>query len=185
MKIPPRSSLKPYLPQILELGAQGLDAAQIQKQLDLPVLKEQVRRILRKLGVPPTPAGARPGAGNHRWTGGRVVDPDGYILVHSPGHPYARNKGRGRSGYVAEHRLVMEQKLGRYLLPNEVVHHIDGDNVNNAPHNLELFQSNADHLRHELTGKCPKWTEDRKRRIREGVYRGIQTKRMRASSRKG
>ena len=148
----------------------GLDSAEIQKELNLPVLKEQVRRFLRKIGVPPVPHGAKRGEKNVAWVGGRILDKSGYVLVHSPGHPYACSTGGGRKGgYVREHRLVMEEKLGRYLRPNEVVHHLDGDRSNNHPSNLELFQSNGVHLKHELTGRIPKWTEDGKRRIREAA----------------
>lgn len=39
---------------------------------------------------------------------------------------------------IFEHRLVMEQHLGRKLLPEEIVHHRDGDKLNNALENLEL-----------------------------------------------
>lgn len=42
-------------------------------------------------------------------------------------------------GWLLEHRYVMEQKIGRYLLPDENVHHIDGDRLNNHPDNLELW----------------------------------------------
>lgn len=49
--------------------------------------------------------------------------------------------GRGR---VFEHRLVAEQMLGRPLSPNEQVHHIDGDRLNNSPENL-LILINSDH----------------------------------------
>jgi len=37
-----------------------------------------------------------------------------------------------------EHRLVMEQHLGRYLLPTEIVHHRDSNRQNNDISNLEM-----------------------------------------------
>jgi len=103
---------------------------------------------------------------NYFWNGGQSVDEHGYVLVKQDGHPHADHKG-----YVRKHRLVMEEFLGRYLEPNEVVHHKDGDPQNNAPGNLQLFQSNAEHLRHELTGKRPNYTPDGLRRMRENALR--------------
>jgi hypothetical protein len=41
--------------------------------------------------------------------------------------------------WVMQHRLVMEQKLGRPLEPFERVHHKDGHRSNNIPSNLELW----------------------------------------------
>ncbi len=99
------------------------------------------------------------------WNGGRIVEqPEGYILVKCNNHPYAN-----QNGYVREHRLVMEELLGRYLEPNEVVHHKDEDPSNNSIDNLTLYKSNGEHLADTLKGKCPNWTEDGKKRILEGV----------------
>lgn len=40
---------------------------------------------------------------------------------------------------VGQHRVVMEQKLGRKLVKNESVHHINGIRTDNRPENLELW----------------------------------------------
>lgn len=65
---------------------------------------------------------------------GRKIE-HGYIRVYAPDHPFSK----GKSGYLFEHRLVMENMLGRALVKGESVHHIDGNRANNAPENLELW----------------------------------------------
>lgn len=80
-----------------------------------------------------------------------MLDKSGYVLLWQPEHPQAN-----RHGQVREHRVVMEQKLGRLLSRKEVVHHMNGIRGDNRPENLELFSSNGLHLKHELTGvPCP------------------------------
>lgn len=59
----------------------------------------------------------------------------GYYYLYKPEHPNAIKGKR----YIAEHRHVLEQKIGRYLLSNEIAHHIDGNKQNNKPENLEVL----------------------------------------------
>ena len=55
-------------------------------------------------------------------------------MVHIPGHPRANT-----NPYVFEHILVMEEMVGRYLMPLETVHHRNGVQDDNRPENLELW----------------------------------------------
>lgn len=58
----------------------------------------------------------------------------GYVYIHLPSHPRA-----DKSGYILEHTIMMERELGRFLLPNENVHHKNGVRDDNRPKNLELW----------------------------------------------
>lgn len=89
------------------------------------------------------------GENNPCWNGGKMVTQRGYVKVRKPNHPQADSRG-----YICEHRLVMESIVGRYLLPNEIVHHIDGNLCNNEPSNLMLLKSQTYHLYyHQLKRK--------------------------------
>lgn len=67
----------------------------------------------------------------------KIYDANGYVFTIAPkDHPRINSKGR-----VLEHILVMEQVLGRYLLPNENVHHINGIRDDNRTENLELWST--------------------------------------------
>lgn len=84
----------------------------------------------------------RPTGQNHyNWNGGKKINTDGYRCIKHKEHPKAQN------GYVSEHILVMEKNLGRFLYDGEIVHHIDGNKLNNSIDNLKLFQNTAEHTR--------------------------------------
>lgn len=86
----------------------------------------------------------------------------GYVLIHCPIHPTAVK------GYVPEHRLVVEKKIGRYLSLAEVVHHIDCNRKNNDIDNLMLFENSKEHMKFHtkirqfgLTGPVRRQIENR------------------------
>ena len=58
-------------------------------------------------------------------------------------------------GIVAEHRLVMARKLGRPLHRKELVHHKDGNRLNNEEGNLQL----VDDKEHFKLGVIPSITK--------------------------
>jgi hypothetical protein len=62
----------------------------------------------------------------------------GYLTVYEPTHPYG-----GRNGRILEHRLVVERALGRHLMTNEHVDHIDQDKTNNDLSNLQVMSPTA------------------------------------------
>ncbi len=78
------------------------------------------------------------------WKGGRTRGGKGYTYIFNPDHPKAT-----RRGYVMEHRLVMEKKLGRYLTDNEVVHHKNGIIDDNKIENLEVC-TRKQHFQHHF-----------------------------------
>lgn len=71
---------------------------------------------------------------NHwNWKGGKQIDSNGYVLILDRGHPNVL-----RCGYVAEHIKVMTEHLGRPLVGDEIVHHVNGNKQDNRLEKLEL-----------------------------------------------
>lgn len=82
------------------------------------------------------------GPDNPRWKGGRWTHKGGYVYVYRPEHPAAN-----RDGYVYEHRVVAEERIGRLLQPWERVHHVNGIKTDNRPENLVVLESQSAHKR--------------------------------------
>lgn len=78
------------------------------------------------------------GENNPKWRGGFLIN-DGYKYIYNPRHPDAT-----KTGYVLEHRLVMEKVIGRRLEQDELVHHLNHNRLDNRPENLHLC-SNSEH----------------------------------------
>ena len=65
----------------------------------------------------------------------------GYAKVLKPEHHRADGKG-----YVFEHIVVAEIKIGRKITHPEEVHHVDHDPLNNSPCNLIVCRDHAEHM---------------------------------------
>ena len=59
------------------------------------------------------------GEDSANYNGGKYIDDKGYVRVLKTDHP------KNIRGYAYEHRLVMEEYVGRYLHHWETVHHIN------------------------------------------------------------
>ena len=75
------------------------------------------------------------------WKGGRIKRRE-YLAIWIPSHPFC-----DKQGYVLEHRLVIEQQIGRYLLLEEHCHHSNKIKNDNRPKNLMAFINNSAHRR--------------------------------------
>ena len=67
---------------------------------------------------------------------------NGYIMRKVNNHP-----NEDVRGYVAEHRLIYERYLGRFLDKKEVIHHINGNRADNRLENLQIAIENGEHVK--------------------------------------
>jgi len=85
-------------------------------------------------------------ADHPNWKGGKVLGANGkYWYILKPEHPNCMS-----DGYVAEHRLVIEKALGRYLGKNEDVHHKNRNTKDNRVENLDVMLKSEHGRMHSL-----------------------------------
>jgi hypothetical protein len=73
---------------------------------------------------------------NPNWRGGVILHTNGYWYIYKPDYH------RAQGVYAKRADLVMEEKLGRLLQPNEVVHHKNRDTTDDSVDNLEVMDDN-------------------------------------------
>jgi hypothetical protein len=83
-----------------------------------------------------------------------VLNGDGRWLIQAPEGYLGKTVIDGR--YVYRYRYVMEQKIGRLLMSDEIVHHINGDKTDDRPENLELSTKEEHSKMHMLKDRPSK-----------------------------
>lgn len=79
---------------------------------------------------------------NYAETGAvRKRNPRGSWWRDKDGYMVRRVRRDGKLVLVRQHREVMEEHLGRKLLPHETPHHVNGDRTDNRIDNLELWST--------------------------------------------
>lgn len=76
--------------------------------------------------------------------GYRRITSHGYAIIKVPVGHHLRQK----NGYAYEHRLVAESKLGRPLNSDELVHHRNGNRLDNSIENVIVVDGIAGHKVH-------------------------------------
>jgi HNH endonuclease/Helix-turn-helix domain len=124
--------------QMAGLYGDGASMSEIARRLGCS--KGTVRNHLLKHGVVLRKRGGGDNCINShgkRWKGGKTTDKQGYVWVNKKLVPEEFHS-MAHGDYIAEHRLVMAQYLGRPLTPSEQVHHIDGIRHRNVIDNLQF-----------------------------------------------
>ena len=80
---------------------------------------------------------------------GRKLHNEGYWLIYVSDHPRS-----DRGGYIFEHIVIAEKKLGRYLYAHEETHHINGNKQDNREENIAIL-TKARHTSLHMKGKHP------------------------------
>src|SRR6185312_1730733 len=114
------------------------------------------------------------------WEIKKIVNKGDYNYAVVPEHP-----NRTKNNYVLEHRIIIENHLGRILNKNEVVHHINGDKKDNRIKNLQVMDSKEHNKLHAdqqgqtmlelICPSCKKVFSIQKKQTHVGKKRGKTT----------
>ena len=94
------------------------------------------------------------------------INKSGYRLIFRPDHPNAKG-----NGVILEHRWVMSEHLGRPLCSDEVVHHKNGNRLDNRIENLELWVES--HPSGQRVEDLLHWAHEIIQRYDEGYVRNL------------
>jgi hypothetical protein len=154
--------------RIVALYESGMSVNQIEDATGVPA--STVWRRVKKAGVSRSSSEAvrlaiSQGRGASKLRGRRMsMSPEAEARFRQAAKIARRKKAKGwritSQGYVEYtmgehagrrvHCVIIERRIGRRLLPDEVVHHIDGDKENNDESNLALMTVSAHSRIHRI-----------------------------------
>jgi hypothetical protein len=109
--------------------------------------------------------------------GGRTCVYGGYVWEFVPGH-----RLQNLWGFVSQHRLVAENKIGRGLMPGDHVHHLDGNRQNNDPNNLEVMTMKEHRQLHYQQGSWGSVNSSRAPITYEMVQQALEGRTLKAAA---
>jgi hypothetical protein len=88
------------------------------------------------------------------WKIEKIVSKGDYNYAVVPDHPLAT-----KNGYVLEHRIVMENHIGRLLSSEEIVHHKNDCKKDNRIENLQLMSAFDHQVLHACQNRVKKMVQ--------------------------